>query len=75
LKVKRTINAGSTQLTPPRLFQTSSHFRLGAIETKSWWGTGTERSLGNTILNGTNGSARKASSMASILIASNVWRA
>src|SRR5439155_12380699 len=67
LKVNRTIKAGSTQLTPPRLFQINSHFRLGAMETKSWCGTGTERSLGSTILKGTNGCARKAPSMASIL--------
>ena len=55
-------------LQPPRLFQTNSHFRLGAIDTESGWGTGTDRSLGKTNRNGTNGCASKASAIASILM-------
>src|SRR5438552_8980633 len=68
LKVICTTRAGSITLQPPRLFQTSSHFRVGAIETNSECGTGRERSLGSTSRNGANGRACNASSIASILM-------
>src|SRR5205823_3262607 len=68
LKANWTTSAGSIKLQPPRLFQTNNHLLLGAIETNSEWGTGTERSLGKTIRNGRKGFASKASSIASILI-------
>src|SRR5438445_7792322 len=68
LKLNCTTNVGSIRFQPLRLFQTNSHFRLGAIETKSWWGTGTERSLGITSRNGTKGFACNACSMAPILM-------
>ena len=63
------------RLQPPRLFQTNSHFRFGAIETKSGCGTTTARSLGKTNRKGTKGLAPNASSIASILILDKAYLA